>query len=398
MVEAGYDAASFAYRADDEPDGEYGAWLADGDRRGCPRGRPCWTWAVAAAFPVRGGWRRTGARSPAWTSRPCRSSGRGGSFPGRDSCCADMSDVRFDAGVVRRGGRALLPDPRARRRAAGSARVDPHLAPAGREAPGDRRRRRVDGDEGDWLGSGAPMWWSHEDTATYLRWLDGGGVPRCAWSRFVPKRDVPAADDAGHTLILATVPSLRADRSRSARARDARAPWPRPTRSARSPSAGRRRPARRRRSSGGRRRRRPRGRRRWRGRSGPTAGAAAHEVPPPTGPRSKRVSVYATAASEARITTVHCDANSRSAHPDTLWPATATASGSAAFELPSAVATECAKLARPARWTTPSTSSAAPSAMPAPPTPVATADGGARARRGRRAPSGPRPRPPRCCP
>ena len=64
--------------------------------------------------------------------------------------------------------------------------------------------------------------------------------------------------------------------------------------------------------------------------------------------------------------TVHWDANSRSAHPDTLCAATATAMGSAALELPSAVATECAKLARAARWTTPSTRSAAPRAMPAP--------------------------------
>jgi SAM-dependent methyltransferase len=60
------------------------------------------------------------------------------------------------------------------------------------------------GAEDDWLGAGAPMWWSHEDAATYLRWLDGAGF-RVRWSRFVPERQIPAPDDAGHTLILATV-------------------------------------------------------------------------------------------------------------------------------------------------------------------------------------------------
>ena len=49
------------------------------------------------------------------------------------------------------------------------------------------------GTEEDWLGAGASMWWSHEDTATYVRWLDRAGF-----------REIPAPDDAGHTLILAT--------------------------------------------------------------------------------------------------------------------------------------------------------------------------------------------------
>ena len=39
VVEAGYDAASFAYRAGDDPDGEYGSWLAAATE-GLPSSQP----------------------------------------------------------------------------------------------------------------------------------------------------------------------------------------------------------------------------------------------------------------------------------------------------------------------------------------------------------------------
>lgn len=43
---------------------------------------------------------------------------------------------------------------------------------------------------------GAPMFWDHADTATYLRWLeDAGFAPR--WHRFIPE------GSSGHTLVLA---------------------------------------------------------------------------------------------------------------------------------------------------------------------------------------------------
>ena len=46
---------------------------------------------------------------------------------------------------------------------------------------------------------GAPMYWSHGDTATYRRWLDEAGFVRC-WDRFIPE------GDSGHTLVLARSP------------------------------------------------------------------------------------------------------------------------------------------------------------------------------------------------
>lgn len=54
------------------------------------------------------------------------------------------------------------------------------------------------GTEENWLGSGAPMYWSHEGADTYLRWLDDAGFT-VVWHRFVPE------GGGGHTLVLAHV-------------------------------------------------------------------------------------------------------------------------------------------------------------------------------------------------
>jgi cyclopropane fatty-acyl-phospholipid synthase-like methyltransferase len=43
---------------------------------------------------------------------------------------------------------------------------------------------------------GAPMFWDHADTATYLQWLTSAGLAP-VWHRYVPE------GDSGHTLILA---------------------------------------------------------------------------------------------------------------------------------------------------------------------------------------------------
>lgn len=51
-----------------------------------------------------------------------------------------------------------------------------------------------------WTGTGrylgAPMFWDHADTATYLRWLQAAGLAPI-WHRFVPE------GESGHTLVLA---------------------------------------------------------------------------------------------------------------------------------------------------------------------------------------------------
>jgi SAM-dependent methyltransferase len=53
------------------------------------------------------------------------------------------------------------------------------------------------GTEEDWLGvSGAKMYWSRADAATYRHWLRATGFNIC-WTRFIPE------GSGGHELILA---------------------------------------------------------------------------------------------------------------------------------------------------------------------------------------------------
>lgn len=47
----------------------------------------------------------------------------------------------------------------------------------------------------NWLG--APMYWSHADRDTYLRWVEESGF-QVLWDRFIPE------GSGGHTLLLAT--------------------------------------------------------------------------------------------------------------------------------------------------------------------------------------------------
>jgi cyclopropane fatty-acyl-phospholipid synthase-like methyltransferase len=57
------------------------------------------------------------------------------------------------------------------------------------------------GTEENW--HGAPMYWSHADRETYLRWLAEAGL-NVHWTRFIPE------GTGGHTLLLAQRPSLEA--------------------------------------------------------------------------------------------------------------------------------------------------------------------------------------------
>ena len=95
--------------------------------------------------------------------------------PGATFVCADLVDV--DLGVERYDAivslYALIHVPLVDQQA-----LLPHLrcTPAGRCLPGDRRTRDLDRRR-DYLG--APMFWDHADTSTYLEWL-GPTASTCA--------------------------------------------------------------------------------------------------------------------------------------------------------------------------------------------------------------------------
>jgi SAM-dependent methyltransferase len=55
------------------------------------------------------------------------------------------------------------------------------------------------GTESDYLGGGAPMWWSHPDAAVYRTWVESAGL-HIDIQRFVPE------GCTGHALFIATRP------------------------------------------------------------------------------------------------------------------------------------------------------------------------------------------------
>jgi SAM-dependent methyltransferase len=195
VVETGYDAVSFAYRADDAPDDEYGEWLGQlaedlpaGAKvldLGCGCGVPADRWLAARGYEV------TGVDLSSVQIRRAREL-----VPGARFMCADMSRVRFPPrsfdGVIALYSLIHVPLPEQqdvirsiRTWLQSGGRL---LAIVGAFA--------WTGTEEDWLGSGAAMWWSQEEPATYVRWFSESGF-EVLWNPFI------AEDDSGHTLVLA---------------------------------------------------------------------------------------------------------------------------------------------------------------------------------------------------
>jgi 2-polyprenyl-3-methyl-5-hydroxy-6-metoxy-1,4-benzoquinol methylase len=195
LVKHGYDALSYHYRSDDAADGRYAPWLAvlrdrlpaAGDvlDLGCGCGVPAARALAAAGHQV------TGVDiSPVQIERARRL------VPAASFIEADALGVEFPAGafdaVVCLYVLIHLPlarQPGLLRRVAGWLRPSGWLlAVTGQEA--------WTGTEQNWLGGGAPMWWSHADAATYRSWIERAGL-EVTEQGFVPE------DDGGHALFWA---------------------------------------------------------------------------------------------------------------------------------------------------------------------------------------------------
>ena len=200
MVQAGYDAISVAYRADsgesnpDSPEttATYRSWIEDligllrpGARvldLGCGAGVPACRDLVAAGFEV------TGVDISAVQADRARTLVPEATFVCSDMVAWDCPPAHFDAiislyaliHVPLEDQRQLIP------------RVATWLTPGGflMAIVGAERWTGVE----DYMG--APMFWDHADTETYLAWLRDAGVA-ALWHRYVPE------GSSGHTLILA---------------------------------------------------------------------------------------------------------------------------------------------------------------------------------------------------
>jgi cyclopropane fatty-acyl-phospholipid synthase-like methyltransferase len=193
MVRTGYDVVSAAYRADDAADERYGDWLEElapslpaGARvldLGCGCGVPTVRWLLERGFRV------TGVDlSEVQIERARRL------FPAADLRRGDMTELDLEAGsfdaVVAYYSVIHVPVEE-QPRLFGS--IHRWLRPEGMLMAIVGATAGT-GSEEDWLG--APMYWSHEGTETYLMWLRETGFD-VRWHRFIPE------DDGGHTLLLA---------------------------------------------------------------------------------------------------------------------------------------------------------------------------------------------------
>jgi SAM-dependent methyltransferase len=198
VVRRGYDAVSRHYRGDDEVPPYYRGWIDDVAARlpspgavldlGCGCGIPVVQALVAAGHRV------TGVDISAVQVERARSL-----VPDARFEVADVTEVRFerstfDAVVCLY---AIIHVP-----------IDQHAALLTRIAtwlrPGGwlllvSGETEWTGTEEDWLGGGAPMWWSHPDRATSRRWLVEAGLD------VTDERRVPEGD-AAHALFWARRP------------------------------------------------------------------------------------------------------------------------------------------------------------------------------------------------
>ena len=199
VVRRGYDAVSVRYDEQYGGESKYQPWLSELRARipaggavldlGCGSGLPVARDLTAAGYQV------TGVDISAVQIRRAREL-----VPQARFACADVADVSFrpesfDA-VVSLFALIHLP-------------LDDQPAVLGKVATWLRPDGLLvattgywawTGTEENWLGGGAPMWWSHADVATYRSWISSTGLA-IDREEFVPE------GDGGHALFWARRPS-----------------------------------------------------------------------------------------------------------------------------------------------------------------------------------------------
>lgn len=199
LVRKGWDRASWFYRGDDRATdvfhhtaAEHRRWLSPILREvtrgarvldlGCGCGTP-------TARLLSGRLRVTGVDISRVQLRRARSLVPGAAFVRADMTALAFPPATFDAVVCLY---SLIHVPVAEQRPL-LARIRDWLRPAGWFIV-VTGHDAFEGVEGDWLGSGAPMYWSHADAPTYRRWLTASGFD-VVDQLFIPE------EAAGHELF-----------------------------------------------------------------------------------------------------------------------------------------------------------------------------------------------------
>jgi SAM-dependent methyltransferase len=195
IVRRGYDAVSQRYRGDADAPAEYRRWLAALGRRlppaadvldlGCGNGVP------AAKALADAGHRVLGVDLSDVQIARARSLVPAATFLRADAAEVAFAPESFDA-VLALYSLIHVPLPK---QPALLARAAAWLRPGGWFLA-TLGATAWTGTEPDWLGGGAPMWWSHADAATYRSWLTAAGLT-VETEEFVPE------GDSGHQLFWA---------------------------------------------------------------------------------------------------------------------------------------------------------------------------------------------------
>ncbi|HET6215308.1 MAG TPA: class I SAM-dependent methyltransferase [Micromonosporaceae bacterium] len=195
LVRAGYDAVSYRYRQDTDEPAEYLAWLADLRQRvpaggtvldlGCGCGVPVSRSLAAHGYAV------TGVDISEVQVRRARLLVPAGTFHRADATGLDLPAATFDAVVFLY---TLIHIPRDEHPGLLS-RIAAWLRPGG-WLLATTGATSWEGVEENWLDSGAPMWWSHSDAASYRRRITAAGL-HIESEEFVPE------GTAGHQLFWA---------------------------------------------------------------------------------------------------------------------------------------------------------------------------------------------------
>ncbi|WP_234440421.1 bifunctional 2-polyprenyl-6-hydroxyphenol methylase/3-demethylubiquinol 3-O-methyltransferase UbiG [Streptomyces rimosus] len=198
LVRRGYDIVSHAYRADDAEDDTYTPWIAALLER-LPGGADVLDLGCGCGVPVArdlsgAGHAVVGVDVSEVQVRRARGLVPRARFRRADAVDADFPSASFDAVVCLY---MLIHLPLAEQPVLLS-RIAGWLRPGGTllVVAGDGAWTGI---EEDWLGGGAPMWWSHPGKETYREWITAAGLS-VEGEEFVPE------GDGGHALFWARKP------------------------------------------------------------------------------------------------------------------------------------------------------------------------------------------------
>lgn len=199
QVRRGYDALSYAYRADDAGEGRYAPWLERLQARLAPQSAVldlgCGCGVPVARSLAAAGHRVTGVDISDVQVGRARHLVPAATFIRADAVSVEFAPASFDAVVCLYAliHMPLAAQPGLLRRVAGWLRPSGWLLAVAGE-------RAWTGTDQNWLGGQAAMWWSQADAATYRTWIEAAGLQ-------VAEQTFEAERDSGHALFWARKPA-----------------------------------------------------------------------------------------------------------------------------------------------------------------------------------------------